>query len=46
VNVRCAELPVFLRLIDTLKESLSLLIERKVQENLDDLRAVAMKVLL
>ena len=46
VNVRCAELPVLFRLIDTLKKSLSLLIERKVQEYLDDLRAVAMKVLL
>ena len=46
VNVRCAELPVLFRLIDALKESLSLLIVRKVQEYLDDLRGVAMKVLL
>ena len=46
VNVSCAELPILSRIIDTLKESLSLLIERKVQEYLDDLRAIAMKVLL
>ena len=46
VNVSCAELPILSRIIDTLKESLSLLIERKVQEYLDDLRVVAMKVLL
>jgi hypothetical protein len=46
VNVCGAELPVLFRLIDALKESLSLLIVRKVQEYLDDLRTVAMKVFL
>src|ERR1035438_148232 len=46
VNVCGAELPVLFRLIDALKESLSLLIVRKVQEYLDDLCGVAMKVLL
>jgi hypothetical protein len=46
MNVGCAELPVFSRLIDALKESLSLLFVRKVQKYLDGLRAVAMKVLL
>ena len=46
VNVRGAELPVLVRLFNALKESLSLLIVREVQEYLDDLRAVAMKVLL
>src|ERR1019366_8489896 len=46
VNVGGAELPVLVRLIDARKETLSLLLVRKVQENLDDLRAVAMKMLL
>jgi hypothetical protein len=46
VNVGGAELPILFRLIDTLKESLSLLFIRRVQEYLDGLRAVAMKVLL
>jgi len=46
VNICGAELPALFQLIDPLKESLPLLIVRKVQEYLDDLRAVAMKVFL
>jgi len=46
VDVRGAELPVLVRLFHALKESLSLFIVREVQEYLDDLRSVAMKVLL
>jgi hypothetical protein len=46
VNVRGAELPVLVRLIDTLKESLPLFFVRKVEEYLDNPRAVTMKVLL
>jgi hypothetical protein len=42
VNVGGAELPVLIRLINTLKESLSLFF---VQEYLDGSRGVAMKVL-
>ena len=46
VNVRGAELPVLVRLIDARKESLSLLFVRQVEKDLDGFRAVAMKVLL
>ena len=46
VNVGGTELPVLFRLIDALKESLSLLFIRKVQEYLDGLRVVVVKVLL
>ena len=46
MNVGGAELPVLVRLIDARQESLSLLFVRQVEKELDDLRAVAMKVLL
>ena len=46
VNVSRAELPVLVWLIDAREKSLPLLLVRQMQEYLDDLRAVAMKVLL
>jgi hypothetical protein len=46
VNVREAEFPVLVRLINAFEESLPLLVLRQVQEELDDPGAVAMQVLL
>jgi hypothetical protein len=46
VNVGGAELPVFVRFINASEESLSLLLAGEVQEYLQNLRAVAMKMLL
>ena len=46
VNVREAEFPVLVRLINTFEKSLSLLFLRQVQEKFDDPRAIAMEVLL
>ena len=45
VNVGGAELPVLVWLIDALKESLSLLFARKVEEYFDNARPGAMKML-
>ena len=46
VNVREAEFPVLARLINALEESLSLLVLRQVEEDLDDPGAVTVKMLL
>ncbi len=46
VNVRGAELPVLVRLINALEESLSLLFLRKVEEYFDSSRSVAIEVAL
>ena len=44
VNVRDAEFPVLVRLINALEESLSLLCFRQVQEEFDDPGAIAVEV--
>ena len=46
VNIREAEFPVFVRLINALEESLSLFVLRQVKEDLDDPRAVTVEMLL
>src|ERR1039458_4809905 len=46
VNVREAEFPILVRLIDALQESLSLFVLRKVEEYLDGPRSVPEKVAL
>jgi hypothetical protein len=46
VNVRKAEFPVLLRLINAIEESLSLLPLRQVKEELDDPGAVSVEMLL
>src|SRR5271157_5891777 len=46
VNVREAELPVFVSLINALEESLALLVLRQVKEELDDPGTVAVEMLL
>ena len=46
VNVREAEFPVLVRLINALEKSLSLFVLRQVEEDLDDLGAVMVEMLL
>jgi hypothetical protein len=46
VNIGGAELPVLFRLVDAREKSLPLLLVRQMQKDLDDLRAITMKVLL
>jgi len=46
VNVRKAELPILVRLIDAFEESLSLFALRKVEEELEDPRSVTVEMLL
>jgi hypothetical protein len=46
LNVCEAQLPVLFRIVDACQKPLSLLILRNMQENLDDARAVSVKVLL
>ena len=45
MNVREAELPVFVRLINAFEESLSLFILRKMEEELEDAGAVTVEML-
>jgi len=46
VNVRDAEFPVLLRLINAFKKALSLFVFRQMEEELDDLGAVTVEMLL
>src|SRR5450759_5057482 len=46
LNIRKAKFPILFRLIDALKETLSLLLLRKVEEELDDAGSVAVEVSL
>jgi hypothetical protein len=46
VNVRAAELPILVRLINALEETLSLFALREVEEELDDTGAVTIEMLL
>jgi hypothetical protein len=46
VDVREAEFPILVGLINAFEESFSLFVFRQVQEKFDDARAIAMQVLL
>ena len=46
LNICVAELPIFIRLVDTSQKALSLLLFREVEEKLDNSSAVAVKVFL
>jgi len=46
VNIRAAEFPVLVRLIDTVEKSLPLFILRQMEEDLHNLRAVPVEMLL